>query len=1523
MTDLEQILPFSGLNFAHVLSIGGDRGAGQAVANVPETVFDRLRPSLSAVAEILADGGAKLGSRFVAFEGGTKVRCDAYGFSYEDEFPRNGDGQIVFSAQAVENLRVELAQAMAAFLQACHGARGPVLFLWLGAQLDGLGESRDAADVPGGSAIDAFVAAVGRMSSLLDFRLAFLFPGLAPAGGAACDRRVVFVRRPEGQLAWRRPVERLAVQPPDGRGSLGVAEEPNAEAGLIARDPDDHLGLDDLPARMTRGHATPDVAWQIGKDLWKGGRAAQAAEAFALAFAHGCRQLPFLRDHLGLLTGETRYREVLGVIRSLRQEGFGDHPLAGRHMSMLAGHAKLAIAHPREAELARAEAREASRAWLDATALLSAIATAIEARRPFSLIRLGDGEARYLLAESPQDATGLADDEAQAMGDLVWENWFGERLAAASPGRREGLRVAFAEAVSSADVIGSSGASRLRSDTGHYGYLAWQENWLRDLVADRSNLRFTDAQIHHEMNAQAPFLRRLLDGQAVLGVVSPHPGLADALGQHLRIAKTIEHIVPAEGRLHTAAQAREMLGRHFPDGFDRLMKDILVPHPGCVFLVAAGLLGKIYCARIKSLGGVALDIGALADAWMGYDTRDGQFAETPRLPITPPKASAIPKRTVACLSMHKTGSVSLAAALRSAGIDGVLHSHQAGPRTRALIRELSPRPMTPDDGLSWAGRHDQGDLALVTCVRDPIAQAISMYFQHASSLANRWGITTSLAPEDFVRWWERSLPADFAAWWFEDNLRTPFGIDLLSRPFDHESRSLRLEVGRLRLVCLRLEDPAEPKEAALGWLVGRDAIQLGGLNATAAKKIGPRYRSFVEDFKAPSHWIETFYDCAAIRHFYTVEEREGFKRRWSGDRLVRRQAGTPSKRAASDMSGHPSAGTPIPAAGELGSVSDNTTYGCISLGKTGSMALADALRSAGHPDVVHLHYLGPRAISIKQGHPEPMLELAARVARRIDDANHSFRLVTAVRDPIARILSQAFYTAERHVVANGGNVSRSRESLIAWWDAKPVARFDLWSEWFDDTFKTTFGFDFRDHELDRQTRSVRFESGRLKLLILRQEDERERRQSELGWLLGRDDVILRQVNDAVNQNYQASYRPFLETFVAPSHWIETLYESDVIRHFYSDEERSAFQLRWSGTRTVSGPSVGVLHDDTWRERQVGNQSDHPAVVDLAVDSSPSSAERSATTRVSAAPAYDRVPEAIPDVPVDLLRAREDLELLRGRFRDGRAIDFNDYAYRPRERDWSRTAGAERLRISFAAGEAAYTTLLERFCGFDDRFRAISVLPEPGQPFWENWWLPGLDAVALYGLVATLKPRVYLEIGSGHSTRFVRRAIRDHGLATRIVSVDPNPTSDIDDICDEVVRATCEEASNHLFASLRGGDMLFFDGGHRSFQNSDVTVFFTEILPSLPRGVVYGLHDVFLPFDYPADWTGRFYNEQYLLMAYLLGGAGGDTVLFPAHHVWREPAFARFRNRLFLGTRHIDWLTSSFWMRRGDAPAGDE
>ena len=199
-----------------------------------------------------------------------------------------------------------------------------------------------------------------------------------------------------------------------------------------------------------------------------------------------------------------------------------------------------------------------------------------------------------------------------------------------------------------------------------------------------------------------------------------------------------------------------------------------------------------------------------------------------------------------------------------------------------------------------------------------------------------------------------------------------------------------------------------------------------------------------------------------------------------------------------------------------------------------------------------------------------------------------------------------------------------------------------------------------------------------------------------------------------------------------------------------------------------------------------------------------------------------------------------------------------------------------------------------------------------EPYWSNIWLPPLDGVALYALVAEKKPRRYVEIGSGNSTKFVARAIADHRLDTEIISIDPEPRAEIDALCDRVLRNPLEQCDLGVFDTLGAGDIVFADNSHQAFMNSDVTVFFCEILPRLARGVLAGVHDIFLPDDYPADWAGRYYSEQYLLACYLLAETTRFDVVLPLHFANARGLCDAVMPRLPGGTA-LSQTGSSFWL----------
>lgn len=208
-------------------------------------------------------------------------------------------------------------------------------------------------------------------------------------------------------------------------------------------------------------------------------------------------------------------------------------------------------------------------------------------------------------------------------------------------------------------------------------------------------------------------------------------------------------------------------------------------------------------------------------------------------------------------------------------------------------------------------------------------------------------------------------------------------------------------------------------------------------------------------------------------------------------------------------------------------------------------------------------------------------------------------------------------------------------------------------------------------------------------------------------------------------------------------------------------------------------------------------------------------------------------------------------------------------------------------------DESYRSTLSGFLGLStDLLKIPSTQPRNStEPCWHNKWLEGLDTFALYGFIATRNPALHIEVGSGYSTKVVRRAIRDQKLRTTLVSIDPHPRAEIDKLCDEVVRLPLEDCDLSIIDRLQPGDVFFMDGSHRSFMNSDVTVLFLEVLPRLKPGVLVHIHDIYLPYDYLPERAHWYYSEQYLLAASLLAGHVNYDVALPNYYVANTPGVA--------------------------------
>jgi hypothetical protein len=230
---------------------------------------------------------------------------------------------------------------------------------------------------------------------------------------------------------------------------------------------------------------------------------------------------------------------------------------------------------------------------------------------------------------------------------------------------------------------------------------------------------------------------------------------------------------------------------------------------------------------------------------------------------------------------------------------------------------------------------------------------------------------------------------------------------------------------------------------------------------------------------------------------------------------------------------------------------------------------------------------------------------------------------------------------------------------------------------------------------------------------------------------------------------------------------------------------------------------------------------------------------------------------------------------------------------------------------YPAIERLFEEHTDQFAAVLDAVDARAEVLEGCKALFEQSWFPSLDAAVAYALVRERKPRHIIEVGSGHSTRLLSKAV---GGVGEILAIDPAPRADIADLPGVRVKSsTLQAAPATVFDGLMRDDILFIDSSHILMPGSDVDILLNRVLPNLPSGALVHIHDIFLPFDYPAIWGWRAYNEQQGVVPLLTGGA--FKPLFSS--VWAE---RRMADRLAASVisrlpRPPDAMPASLWLEK--------
>lgn len=247
------------------------------------------------------------------------------------------------------------------------------------------------------------------------------------------------------------------------------------------------------------------------------------------------------------------------------------------------------------------------------------------------------------------------------------------------------------------------------------------------------------------------------------------------------------------------------------------------------------------------------------------------------------------------------------------------------------------------------------------------------------------------------------------------------------------------------------------------------------------------------------------------------------------------------------------------------------------MGKVGSTTVSDSLEAlADRPHVYHTHFLTPSGIewaedqyrsNFSRTHTLPAHVIDSILLRERLDAGASlgWRVVTLLRDPVARNLSSFFQTM--YLDRPDVDVTNTSDAAVAGLHRSFLESFDhdFPLRWLDEELGASLGVDPYAAVDDGSGGAFVLDAkgSRPGLLILKLELLKTAGAAALGKFLGRPEVRLSDANTAESKDYGPLYRRFMDTLELPESYLDRMYDSRMARHFYDAGELAGFRERWS------------------------------------------------------------------------------------------------------------------------------------------------------------------------------------------------------------------------------------------------------------------------------------------------------------------------------------------------------------------------
>lgn len=249
-------------------------------------------------------------------------------------------------------------------------------------------------------------------------------------------------------------------------------------------------------------------------------------------------------------------------------------------------------------------------------------------------------------------------------------------------------------------------------------------------------------------------------------------------------------------------------------------------------------------------------------------------------------------------SMERTGSVALLSSLKAHGAF-VIGAHYLDPKKLA-IQQFS-------GSARWACKHiisKRKPAKVISLVRHPIENMLSTFARtdygeqdvHQEGAAS---LVEQVNPDQLSGEFRRAyLDADRhlqPLGWFGNEFQAALGINVYEHSFDKQNGFTRFREEPYDVLIMRTELPDAQKAELVADFVDISALEMTSASAVSDDRrrlppgkpgdqtdYGLKYRALKQGVVIPREYLDAIVDSRYVQHFFTQEEREAMRARYSG-----------------------------------------------------------------------------------------------------------------------------------------------------------------------------------------------------------------------------------------------------------------------------------------------------------------------------------------------------------------------------------------------------------------------------------------------------------------------------------------------------------------------------------------------------------------------------------------------------------------------------------------------------------------